>query len=148
MNGDIRWRNLIIIIKIVFNLKYVLDTVVNFFRYFTDGYDHYQIKKKFISQFFVDRFADSYKKLRPSVRVADWSVAKKKDLKLKGETIDEAVDSENSVGGDRDVSGASYGKHEGKKGRSGPGELVGEAVSNEVAIMLVDDALEFLSEAE
>ena len=60
----------------------------------------------------------------------------------------EAVDSKNGGGGDRDVSGASYGKREGKKGRSGPGEVVGEAVSNEAAMMLVDDAFEFLSEAE
>ena len=58
---------------------------------------------------------------------------------------DEAVDSENGGGCDRDVSGASYVKYEGKKGRSGPGEVVGGTVSNEAVMMLVDDAFEFLS---
>ena len=67
----------------------------------------------------------------------DWSTTKKKNLELENETTDEAVDSENGGGGDRDVGGASYGKHEGKKGRSGPEEEVGEAVNNDAAMMLV-----------
>ena len=39
-------------------------------------------------------------------------------------------------------------KYEGEKDRSGPGEVVGEAVSNEAAMMLLDDAFEFLSDSE
>ena len=51
------------------------------------------------------------------------------------------------------VTGTSVKLHtvrltEGKKGRSGPGEVVGEAVSNEAAMMLVVDAFELLSETE
>ena len=61
---------------------------------------------------------------------------------------DDAVESENGGAFDRDISEASYGKHEGKKGRSGPGEVVGEVVSNEAAMMLVVNAFELLSETE
>ena len=84
----------------------------------------------FISQFFLDRFTESYKNPRLSVWTIDWSAAKKKELE--DETTDDMVDSGDSSGSDRDISGASCGKHEGKKGRSEPGEVVGEAVSNDV----------------
>ena len=92
----------------------------------------------------MDVFADVCKKVRPSVRVIDWSVARKKVLDPEDETKD---DWRNGGGGsDRDINRASYRHWEGK-GRSEPGEVVGEVLSNEAATMLVDDAFEFLSEA-